>query len=240
MPGAEAPPVPLDEDERLEVLRAYRLLDTEPEQIYDDAVRIASEVCDTPIALISLVDDSRQWFKAKVGLDVTETSRKVSFCAHNLGGDELLVVPDAARDSRFAGNPLVVEEPKIRFYAGAPLRSPEGHGLGSLCVIDREPRELTEVQLETLRALARMVSAQFELRRTSARLADALERARLLGRIVPVCAHCRRIRNDEDYWQELEKYLGAELGTQISHGFCPECVQDHYGELYEDGEAPPG
>ncbi len=166
------PPVPPYETERLESLRRYQILDTPPEPDFDDLVLLASRICETPVSVISLVDEHRQWFKAGVGLDATQTARDVAFCAHAICGRELFIVPDTLADERFAGNPLVTGDPKIRFYAGAPLTTPEGHALGTLCVVDQMPRSLSAAQQEALRALARQVMVCLELRR------ERLERQR--------------------------------------------------------------
>jgi len=165
---------PDDEASRLKALHDYEVLDTAPEQAYDDIVHLASMICATPIALVSLVAADRQWFKASMGLEARETPRSSSFCAHALPDpDNLLVVADAAADDRFAGNPLVLEDPHIRFYAGAPLVTPENQVLGTLCVIDRVPRQLSTDQEETLRVLARQVVAQLELRRKMRELQES-------------------------------------------------------------------
>ena len=158
-------PLPQDEAERLDALQRYEILDTEPEQKFDDLTLLASHICQVPIALISLVDAERQWFKSKVGLTTSQTSRSISFCGHAILEDDVMVVPDAAADARFSDNPIVTGEPNVRFYAGAPLVTPDGHALGTLCVLDRVPRDLTAAQLDALRALARQVVAQLELRR---------------------------------------------------------------------------
>ena len=169
-------PLPTNEVERLAALRALNLLDTLPEQSFDDIAQLASEICGTPISLVSLVDEHRQWFKAHVGLEAVETSRDLSFCAHAiLQPGQLFVVPDAQRDPRFLANQLVVGPPHIGFYAGMPLVTPEGHSLGTLCVIDRRPRELTTAQMESLRRLARQLGAHLELRQQALRLAEAEE-----------------------------------------------------------------
>ncbi len=157
---------PANERARQSALDDYNILDTGPEEAFDDLTQIASRVCGTPIALVSLVDKERQWFKSKVGIEAAETPRRIAFCSHAiLEPNQILIVPDPHHDPRFVDNPLVTAEPKIRFYAGAPLVNPDGQALGTLCVIDREPRSLDAHQLETLRALARQVIGQMELRK---------------------------------------------------------------------------
>src|SRR6476660_8268156 len=161
------------ERKRLNVLWQYEVLDSLPEAIFDDLTELAAGICEAPIALISLVDEKRQWFKSKFGITVNETSRDVSFCAHAIQQPDLFIVPDASQDVRFASNPLVTSDPKIRFYAGAPLTTPDGYALGTLCVIDKVPRELRSEQKQALRILARHVVSQLELRRRSKTLAAA-------------------------------------------------------------------
>ncbi len=168
-----------DEAARLAALSAYGLLDTRPEPSLDDLTKLAAQICEAPISLISLIDEHRQWFLSRVGLDVPETPRDVSFCAHAILQPELMIVPDTALDTRFADNPLVTGEPGIRFYAGMPLSTPDGHALGTLCVIDRIPRQLTPRQQDALRVLSRQVMAQVELRRQTREL--SLSEARLKG-----------------------------------------------------------
>ncbi|MGH8991050.1 MAG: GAF domain-containing protein [Acidimicrobiia bacterium] len=156
---------------RLAALRDYGVLDSLPEPVYDDIAFLASYICETPIALVSLVDQDRQWFKAKVGTEINETSRDVAFCAHAiLAPDEIFVVSDALEDPRFATNPLVREDPKIRFYAGAPLNSPSGLPLGTLCAMDHVPHRLSPDQARALGALSREVVVHLELRRLVANL----------------------------------------------------------------------
>ncbi len=165
-------PIPRNETKRLKVLWQYEVLDTVPEEVFDDLTELAARICEAPMALISLVDEDRQWFKSKVGVTLGETSRDHSFCAYAITQPGLFIVPDATKDPRFANNPLVIAEPRIRFYAGAPLITPDGHALGTLCVIDKVPRELRPDQEEALRILAHHVVSQLELRRRSRELGD--------------------------------------------------------------------
>lgn len=164
----QKPKLPKNESDRLEALNRYHILDTLPEQEYDDLTRLAAEICGTPIALISLVDRDRQWFKSKVGLDVSETPRDISFCGHAVADSAFLNVPDTTQDIRFTDNPLVAKDPSIRFYAGMPLKTSDNFTLGTLCVIDHQPRNLTEKQIRQLESLSRLAISQFELRRSNA------------------------------------------------------------------------
>jgi len=164
-----------DESARLAELRKYRILDTDPERAFDDLTMLASHICGTPIALISLIDADRQWFKARVGLSISETSRSVSFCTHAIKQRELYVVADARDNDTFRNNPYVVAENGIRFYAGAPLVTPNGHALGTLCVLDKVPRTLTQDQVDALLALRRQVEALLELRANLLELDEALK-----------------------------------------------------------------
>lgn len=201
-----------DEQARLAALRRYRILDTDPEQRFDDLTLLASHICGTPIALITLIDADRQWFKSRVGITVQETARNVAFCNDAIRQPDLYVVPDATRDERYRSNPFVTGEPNIRFYAGAPLLTPDGHALGTLCVIDRRPRTLTPDQSAALEALRRQAQSQLELRENLAELTQALrardhaedEQLRLIGELrssldevdrlsalIPLCSACK-------------------------------------------------
>ena len=167
-------PLPPDEAARIKSLQEHALLDTLPEEVYDDVTRLASEICGTPIALLTLVDEKRQWFKSKQGLGVDETPREDSFCAHTiLNPNEAFVVPDARYDERFHDNPLTTGEPQVVFYAGVPVKDADGHALGSLCVIDSRPRELSDEKLEALKALAKLVNTNFKLRKTTMELEES-------------------------------------------------------------------
>ncbi len=165
---------PDNEQGRIAALEKYAILDTEPEQSFDDLTLLASFVCKTPIAMISLVDEDRQWFKSRVGMDASETAREIAFCSTAILQSDIFVVPDALKDDRYRNNPLVVSDPYIRFYAGAPLINEDGYALGTLCVVDRTPRELMPEQKEALKALSRLVLAQLEFRRNLILLKEAL------------------------------------------------------------------
>jgi anti-sigma regulatory factor (Ser/Thr protein kinase) len=204
--------IPENERERLEALRQFKVLDTDPEEAFDDITRLASYICQTPSALISFVDADRQWFKSRVGLTIAETSRSVSFCTHAIKDRNLFVVPDARANARFRDNPFVQPEGGIRFYAGAPLVTPEGHAVGTLCVLDRVPRTLSEEQLEALDALRRQVVAQLELRanlfeldvalkardeaeaaqvRLIDELRESIDNVKRLSALLPYCSACQ-------------------------------------------------
>ena len=224
---------PNNETKRLDALKRHQILDTSAEQSFDDFALLASIICHTPIALMTLVDSDRQWFKARIGLDAGETPREHAFCAYTILGDGVMVVEDARLDERFAENPLVTAAPHIRFYAGAPLIDSEGNALGSLCVIDRHPRLLSEEQRKALQALARQIIAQLEARRTSAELANALTDLKTLSGLLPMCSHCKGIRNDTGYWQSIETYLSTHSEADLTHGICPKCLKHHHPAVYE-------
>ena len=178
MPAAQQPD---NEAKRLNALNEYKILGTKPEQSYDDITKIASSVCSTPIALLSLIDADRQWFKSKVGVDIKETPRDWSFCAHAIHSSDPLIVPDALMDDRFRDNPLVCGDPKIRLYAGFPLENSEALRMGTLCVIDRVPRQLNDKECGVMKALARQVVSFLELRKKSINLIESF------------CAHTEKI-----------------------------------------------
>jgi GAF domain-containing protein len=165
---------PANEAGRVAALEKYAILDTDAEQSFDDLTLLASFICKTPMALISLVDEDRQWFKSRVGMDAKETTRDIAFCSTAILQADVFVVPDALKDDRFRDNPLVVSDPHIRFYAGAPLINEDGYALGTLCVVDRAPRELAPDQKEALKALSRLVLAQLEFRRNLLLLKETL------------------------------------------------------------------
>ena len=221
--------IPPDEARRLARLVSLEILDTPGEERFDRITRLAARLLDTPIALVSLVDERRQWFKSVFGLDARETPRDVAFCAHAILDAEPLVVENALADPRFAKNPLVTGGPCIRFYAGAPLLVRGGSGVGTLCVIDTRPRVLDEAERQSLADLACIVET--ELRAVEmVRLIEALERARgevdVLRAVVPICSYCRSVRKDADYWQSVENFIEEHLPAELSHGICPGCYRD--------------
>lgn len=173
-------PLSWSESERLTALAAYDILDTPRERDFDDIAELASEVCGTPIAVVNLIGEGRQWFKAEIGLGVRETPLDTSFCAHAILQSDFMMIPDATKDSRFECNPLVTGEPGLRFYAGALLKTSDELPLGTLCVLDFKPRELTPLQERTLRVLARQVMKQLDLRQALRSRSDAARRHRLI------------------------------------------------------------
>ncbi len=167
----QLPAIPENETERLHALKEYSILDTLPEAEYEDISYLASQICQTPVSLISLIDDKRQWFKSHYGFDSTETPRNIAFCAHAINNqNDILIVPDSRKDIRFHDNPLVTGNPYIIFYAGVPLVNPGGFSLGTLCVIDDKPNDLNETQLKALEGLSNQVIKLFEFRKNRYKL----------------------------------------------------------------------
>ena len=159
-------PIPENEEARLAALRACEILDTSPEHEFDSLTRLAAKICGTPIAWVALLDGERQWFKSKIGIEATQTPREVAICSHTILGNQPLLVPDLRQDPRFSKNPLVISEPKLRFYCGVPLEIEKGLAVGTLCVVDRQPRQLTPEQVEDLTTLGHQVTAQLRLRKS--------------------------------------------------------------------------
>ena len=220
--GYQPAALPADEPERLRTLRLHQILDTAAEQAFDDLVNLAALICDAPIAAISLVDTSRQWFKAKVGLSVASTPRDMAFCAHAILGTDLMVVDDATVDPRFAENPLVTGDPRIRFYVGAPLVMANGTALGTVCVIDRKPRTLSATQLRAMQLLQRTAVHLVEVRRARLDL-------EAMAKLLPLCSWCRNVRNDKGEWVELHRYVQDSL--PVTHGICPACMVQQLAQL---------
>lgn len=219
-------PVPKNETKRIAALKHYQILDSSPEAAYDDIVAIAAYITGSPIAAISLIDVDRQWFKAKIGLTRVATPREQAFCAHTILQTEVMEVQDTAADTRFSKNPLVTGEPHIRFYAGAPLVTPDGHALGSLCIIDQNPRKLSAEQKDALKKLARLVMNNLELRLVSAELAEAVATAKTLSGLLPICSWCKQVRDDQGYWHQVEAYLKNHTDATFTHGVCAKCAEN--------------
>ncbi len=202
---------------RLAALASYDILDTPPEEAFEEVVGLVARICEVPIALVSLVEEHRQWFKARLGLDASETPVEQSICSHAILGDGILEIEDTQTDPRSADNPLCMGDRAFRFYAGAPLITPDGLPLGSLCVLDYTPRRLTEVQRETLRVMAKQVMAQLDLR-LSLRTADTLRREidhRVKNSLQSLAAVARfeaRRSKSDDAKQALER-VGRRIGS---------------------------
>ncbi|MCE2495690.1 MAG: GAF domain-containing protein [Flavobacteriales bacterium] len=194
------PPIPVNEIERLDSIERLAIMDTSPEQEYDDIVQLASLLAGTPISLISLVDADRQWFKAKVGVDESETDRDIAFCAHAILSSGPMIIENLMEDRRFVDNPLVLNDPNVRFYAGFPLITSEGHALGTLCVLDREPRALIETQIFGLKTLADQVLRNFELRRSAI---EIRKNAELIGKQRDVLLRSSKIQKNS--WARFKK-----------------------------------
>ena len=239
------PPIPESEPERLRDLRRYDVLDSHSEENFDRITRIASAILNTPIALVSLVDENRQWFKSRVGLDLRETPRDLAFCAHAILANDVMVVADASLDPRFGKNPLVTSEPKIRFYAGAPLLSPSGHNLGTLCVIDREPRQVKPSQIRALEDLAALVVRELELRKAASTdyLTGAANRRMFLTTAGHEYSRARRYKRpmsvamfDLDHFKSVNDTHGHHAGDEALKSFanlCQEQIrqQDCFGRM---------
>ena len=229
------------EERRLDALARLQILDTPSEQAFDDLTELAARWLDTPIALVSMVDDQRQWFKSRVGLAVNQTPRELAFCAHAIQAHELFEVPDAALDDRFSDNPLVTSEPHIRFYAGMPIASPEGELVGTLCVIDRVPRQLSVSQQDTLRRLARIAEFQLQLRLS---LLDSEDRAlelehqealnqRLLGSLKAGVVACDDAGNLSLFNSVAQRWHGTDVMKLAAAEWS------RYYDLYQaDGTTP--
>jgi GAF domain-containing protein len=219
-------PIPVDEALRLKALRSYAVLDSEPDAAFDDITRLAASICGTTISLVSFVDEDRQWFLSRHGTELRQTDRCLAFCAHAIFEEELFEVPDARADSRFADNPLVTEDPKIRFYAGALLTSPDGQNLGTLCVIDSAPRTLTDDQRASLLALARQVSRLLDGLVVRRQLASALAALDAFDRQLPVCVVCDGL-TFKDKTMTLRTFVESHTPARFHPTVCAQCIPQY-------------
>ncbi len=223
------PEFPKDEQERLIELQELEVLDTAPEERFDRYTRLARRLFDVPIALVSLVDADRQWFKSKQGLEACETGRDISFCGHAIHEEDVMVVENAAVDERFHDNPLVTEDPSIRFYAGYPLEGPGGHRIGTLCVIDRKARTLCEDDLETLRDIGEMVvnefaSLQMAITDELTGLSNRRGFETLSGQALAMCRRAGEpaslVMIDMDGFKQINDRFGHDEGDQALKAFA--------------------
>ena len=207
----------MNEEDRLRALNSYQILDTKAEELFDNLVELAARICRTPMCAMSLVDSDRQWFKASVGLDTKETPIEDALCRYAIQSDELTIIEDASKDERSMASNLVTKDPKIRFYAGAPLITKQGAALGTLCVLDTKPGRLEEDQLKSLEILRDAIVSQLEYRKI-------LKDLQHIQKLIPICAWCHDIKKEEaggDDWVPIEEFV-ANIAP-LTHGICPKC-----------------
>ncbi|MDB6094398.1 MAG: hypothetical protein JWM32_1960 [Verrucomicrobia bacterium] len=224
-------PLPTDEPGRQAALDRYHVMESGADRSLDDLAKLAAFICRSPIAAITLISHDRQLIRGKIGIEVEQSTRDDAFCAHTILANEVMVVEDAGLDERFRDNPAVTGNPHVRFYAGAPLVTPDNFKLGALCVIDSKPRKLTPEETGALVRLSRTVMTELELRRSAADLARALLDIRTLGELIPICSYCKDIRDDKGFWSRVEEYVGTRTGSDFSHGLCPKCAKVHFPGL---------
>jgi GAF domain-containing protein len=214
-----------NEPRRLAALKEYHVLDAAAEKSYEGITELAAFICNVPLSLICLKSDPLQVFKSKAVLGKNGAASCKSFCSQTISSTVPLIVHDARKDKRFANCKLVTRPPGIRFYAGFPLLDSKGAAIGTLCVMDQRLRRLTTTQRRVMQALARKVVVLIELRRVSAHLANALEQVKTLRGLIPICAWCKRIRDDDGYWNQVEAYFHAHADADFTHSICPNCLK---------------
>lgn len=222
------PQRPANDSERTRALREFEILDTQPEEFFDNITRLATHITDCPVSVISLIDAERQWFKAKIGVDYDECPRDESFCAHTVYYKKPFIVENTLLDERFVNHPAVLGNPGVRFYAGIPLITGGGHAIGSLCVADSRPRQLEQPQFDHLVALAQIAIGRIESALTARRLASALSQMKEIRGLLPICCHCKGIRDDQGYWQSVERYMDTHADVDFTHTICPGCIAEHH------------
>lgn len=225
-------PIPEDEEARLAALDSYQIVDTMPEQQYDDIANLVSQICGTSISTVALLDRDRKWHKAKTGISKEAVPREFAICSHTILGREPVIVNDTIEHEIFSTIGMVKNPPYVRFYAGVPLVNEDNFALGTLCAIDTLPKSLHAYQVDSLVSLARQVVALFDLHRTTLRLEreiaakdEALTNVKQLREMLPICCCCKKIRDDENYWHQVEDYLSTRTDATFTHGYCPECAK---------------
>lgn len=218
-------PIPTNEIQRLEALKKLNILDTEPELLFDDLTQIASYICKTPTCLISFIDEKRQWFKSHRGFKKREAPREYAFCTYAINSNEVFTVNNARCDARFSKNPFVVNDPNICFYSGAPLITPEGYALGTICVIDYVPRTLRKEQQQLLQSLSRQVMALLDLRLKAIELRESHSSMKRLKGLLQVCGWCGKIHDEKGFWSTVLDYIDDHADVEIVHGICPDCAE---------------
>lgn len=218
-------PLPSNEHERLRALESFQIIDSPRTPHFDDLAQQAAIGLGMPIALITFIDEDRQWVMASVGIKLEGTSREHAFCAHTIMGDEVMVVEDTHADERFKDNPYVLGDPCFRFYAGAPLLTREGHALGSICVLDTKPRRLSPSQRAYLKDLANQVVHLLELERAARALKEVLHDEKLAKTLTMICAYCDHTQAQDGTWHATAPQSDAHK----THGICPVCFEVHFG-----------
>lgn len=217
--------------QRLDALGRYEIMDTPAEKAFDDLTQLASYICQVPISTLTFVDGERQWFKSKIGITADGTPISESICATAIESTGLFTVHDTLEDQTFANLVCVKGDPRIRFYAGAPLVTQDGVALGMLCAVDQVPRILTVDQQNALQALARQAMALLELRIALREKEVALASVKQLQDMLPMCSYCQKVRDDDNYWQNVDAYIASHSELRFSHGICPDCMDGMLAEL---------
>ena len=216
---------------RLTTLHRYQILDSVSERTYEDIAKLAAFMFEAPIAVISLFDAQGHSLKATFGSETLPSELVEPFTLRTSETSDILVVADTHLDERFAECVLVTGDEGIRFYAGAPLVTADGQGIGALCVMDHRPRPVTPRELGMLHSLARMVMTTMDLHRVTDELASEVLKVRNLSGLLPICAGCKNIRNDSGYWQRVESYVQEHSQAEFTHGMCPECAKKYFPNL---------